>query len=264
MKISIIIPAYNCDRYIRKCVESVKAQTYSDWECIIVDDASTDDTWGKIKELVDGDTRFMAYGRGEHYGAAGARNFGLACTNSPDAIFFLDADDWITPPMLSSLVAIAEKYPDAGRIFTPPIVDYENGKPSHKWRVAMQGRYEASASEPFKNRDYDLGHCTGCLYVLKNIPAELRFPEGVPVFEDMVFNMGLIFAGITTVVSQEGLYHYTRRRGSLVASYYYSKEDDASANEALDTLAAQYGAPKEMATRFHNFLNTAIIGRLIK
>lgn len=60
MRVSVIIPAYNCTQTIERCISSVKAQTYTDWECIIVDDHSTDGSGEMIDVLIDGDSRFKA------------------------------------------------------------------------------------------------------------------------------------------------------------------------------------------------------------
>ena len=263
MKISIILPAYNCAKYIERAIQSVKAQTYTDWECLIVDDGSTDNTYEVADEAIGDDERFLLYGLEEREGASGARNLGIDLAQlNTDAYFFLDADDWIEPTMLEYLVSVAEKYPKAGRIFTAPVIDYEGGSPSRAWLVDMEGLYEADSPFPFKGAAYDIGRVTGCLYIRKNIDADIEFPEEVAIHEDMIFNMGLIFAGISTVVAQPNLYHYTRRSDSLVSSYKYSYNDDEVANAALESLAILYDAPKEMLERFKRFLNMAIIRRI--
>lgn len=261
MKISVIIPAYNNEGYIARCIESVKAQTHTDFECIVVDDCSHDATINKALQARGDDTRFKVLGLARNGGPSVARNEGIKLADS-DALFFLDADDWIEPTILSRLAELAEQHPNCGRIFMPPIVDYEDGSPSRRWIVEMEGGYTPDSPLPFKSPSFDLGHCTGGLYVLHNLPPELSFPEGVPVFEDMIFNMGLIFAGTRLFVAQEPLYHYIRRRGSVVSTHRYTGDEDARANAALSALSLKYHAPEEMYLRFRNFLNRAIMGRL--
>ena len=75
--ISIIIPAHNSEETIERCLLSVKNQTYQKFECVIIDDASSDSTSSKIKAFISDDERFKAYSLRENQGVAGARNKGL-------------------------------------------------------------------------------------------------------------------------------------------------------------------------------------------
>ena len=92
MRVSIIIPAYNVEKYLVKCIDSVKAQTYTDWECLIVDDQSTDGTLDMAHELTDEDPRFAILQTEYNIGIGGARNLGIKHAKGV-AITFLDADD---------------------------------------------------------------------------------------------------------------------------------------------------------------------------
>ena len=76
MIFSIIIPAYNASRYIARCLESVKVQTFTDFECIIVNDGSKDDTLELCQSLTSGDTRFVLVDI-PNGGVSNARNKGL-------------------------------------------------------------------------------------------------------------------------------------------------------------------------------------------
>ncbi len=90
--VSIVTPCYNSSPYIIDCIASVKAQTYSKWEMIIVDDASTDNSISIIRKFIEGDPRFNLISLNENIGAAKARNVGLdLCTGS--YLAFLDSDD---------------------------------------------------------------------------------------------------------------------------------------------------------------------------
>jgi glycosyltransferase involved in cell wall biosynthesis len=89
MKYSVIIPAYNAVRFIREAVESVLLQNYSDWELIIINDGSTDNTLEVSKSLADSDPRIRVFDK-KNEGVSAARNDGLL---AGDYLFFLDADD---------------------------------------------------------------------------------------------------------------------------------------------------------------------------
>lgn len=91
-QVSIITPSYNSSQYIRETVQSVVSQTYSDWELIIVDDGSIDNSDLIIKELVSSDTRIKAFFLKENKGVAFARNKAIS-EASGRYIAFLDSDD---------------------------------------------------------------------------------------------------------------------------------------------------------------------------
>ena len=78
MRFSIVVTAYNVEKYIAECVESLKRQTLSDLECIVIDDASTDGTARVIAESIDGDSRFKAITLPQNSGPSVGRNTGMA------------------------------------------------------------------------------------------------------------------------------------------------------------------------------------------
>lgn len=101
MMFSIIIPAYNASRYIARCIESVKGQTFTDFECIIVNDGSKDDTLALCRSLTDGDGRFIIIDS-PNGGVSAARNKGLEQARG-EYLLFVDADDWVEPTLLEEL-----------------------------------------------------------------------------------------------------------------------------------------------------------------
>ncbi len=98
-KFSIIVPAYNRADCLRNAVQSVLAQTDGDWELIIVDDASTDETLKVAKECAAGDERIQVLALSKNHGAAGARNKGIVLSRG-EFVVFLDSDDRLEPALL--------------------------------------------------------------------------------------------------------------------------------------------------------------------
>lgn len=88
---SIIMPTYNCEKYVAEAVRSILAQTYSDFELIIVDDGSTDKTYQKCQEFIKVEERIRLF-KIEHKGVSAARNYGIKKANK-DYILFVDGDD---------------------------------------------------------------------------------------------------------------------------------------------------------------------------
>lgn len=142
MKFSVIIPLYNKAPYIRKALESVFAQTYTDYELIVVDDGSTDDSARIAEEYIlevkgaensGAETTASRLSplafrliRQANSGVSAARNNGVAQA-SGDYITFLDADDWWEPTYLERMAQLIEDYPEAG-LYACNYVYYKPGK----------------------------------------------------------------------------------------------------------------------------------------
>ena len=111
--VSVVIPTHNASRYIVDALESVFSQTYQDFEIIVVDDASSDDTEEVLKSYADR----VVYIKQSHAGSAVARNRGLL-RSSGKYIAFLDADDLWLPSKLEKQVDLAEQHPEAVLVYT--------------------------------------------------------------------------------------------------------------------------------------------------
>ena len=112
-KVSVIITAHNLDKYLRPCLESVKAQTLADFECLIIDDFSTDGTQeiGEEYDFNVEDTRFSYIRTPSNLKLSGARNYGYQFATG-DYILFLDADDMIAPDTLELLAGALDADPN--------------------------------------------------------------------------------------------------------------------------------------------------------
>lgn len=99
--ISIIIPIYNRGYCLARCLDSVLHQTFTNWECILIDDGSTDDTLSVCQQYVEKDTRFHVYSQ-QNGGVSVARNRGLERALG-DFITFIDSDDWVETDYLQKL-----------------------------------------------------------------------------------------------------------------------------------------------------------------
>lgn len=101
-KISVIIPAYNAEKYLEQCVKSVQSQTYDNIEIIIVNDGSTDRTAEIIERLKEKDSRIRTLHKRKNEGIGAARNSALELVTG-QYVLFLDSDDWIDPNHVSDL-----------------------------------------------------------------------------------------------------------------------------------------------------------------
>ena len=111
--VSVIIPTYNCGKFIQQSIDSVLKQTYKNVEIIVVDDGSTDDTHLKLLQY----GKNITYIRKKNEGSSKARNIGMGCSKG-EYLAFLDADDLWHPRKLEMQVECFQKVPDIGLVFT--------------------------------------------------------------------------------------------------------------------------------------------------
>ncbi len=106
MKVSIVVPVYNVSAYIEKCLLSIINQTYTDIECLIVDDASPDDSISKIEKMTaayEGPITFTIFHHEKNRGISATRNTGLEAAQG-EYVYFIDSDDEISPDCIETLV----------------------------------------------------------------------------------------------------------------------------------------------------------------
>ena len=109
MKIAVVIPAYNGERYVADCIGSLQAQTHADWEAYVMDDGSKDGTLAAVQSFAASDPRIRAW-RQENRGLVATMNALLDKIDaSADFIAFLDIDDFIHPRMFETLLAAADR-----------------------------------------------------------------------------------------------------------------------------------------------------------
>lgn len=106
-KVSIIVPVYNSEKYLSRCIDSILSQTYTDFECLLIDDGSSD----KSPEICDNyakkDSRIKVFHQ-SNQGAAAARNDGI-CRSSGEYLMFCDSDDYVSPFWIERLMNFAQK-----------------------------------------------------------------------------------------------------------------------------------------------------------
>lgn len=128
-RFSIIVPLYNKAPYVRKALDSVVSQTFKDWECVIIDDGSTDGSVDIVREYVHtlqiSDCKLQILSQ-KNSGVAAARNNGVAASTG-EYVCFLDADDWWESEFLEEMDRLIAEYLDAG-IYASNYIYYKPGK----------------------------------------------------------------------------------------------------------------------------------------
>lgn len=111
MRLTVIVPVYNAEKFLARALESVRVQIWTDWECICVDDGSFDGSVELLDKLAKQDARFVVIHQ-SNAGVSAARNAGLDRARG-EWITFLDADDWVEPMLYAQVLARLDEVPTA-------------------------------------------------------------------------------------------------------------------------------------------------------
>ncbi|NLI92082.1 MAG: glycosyltransferase family 2 protein [Peptococcaceae bacterium] len=126
--VSVIMPAYNSEKYIEKAISSVLSQSYSNFELIVVDDGSRDDTAIIVSEIAGRDKRIQFFRNQKNSGVSETRNFGISQAKG-DWIAFLDSDDMWAPGKLEKQIKLIKNKEHANLLFTGSSFIDENDNP---------------------------------------------------------------------------------------------------------------------------------------
>ena len=126
-QISVVVPIYNSEKYLRATLNSLRAQSNADWEGVLIDDGSSDNSAGIARDLVSEDARFHFWQQ-NNTGIAGARNRGLAEARG-ESVLFLDNDDLLEPSALEALSAALGSHSNSSAAYGLPRFVDEKGEP---------------------------------------------------------------------------------------------------------------------------------------
>lgn len=216
--VSLIIPVYNAEKYLRRCLSSAMQQTFQHMEIIAVNDGSTDTSLEICREYEKMDRRFRIINK-ENTGVSDSRNRAIASARG-DYLQFMDSDDWLTPDATESLYYAAQKF-DAdlviadfyrvdGAVFTEKQHIRERGL------LSREDYAEYMMQDP---ADFYYGVLWNKLY-RKSIITEhqLAMDTELRWCEDFLFNLGFIRYAERFTAIQTPIYYYMKRKGSLAST----------------------------------------------
>lgn len=210
MKISIIVPVYKVEKYIRTCIDSVQTQTYSDWELILVDDGSPDKCGDICDEYADKDIRIRTLHK-ENGGLSSARNYALDNNPQGEYITFLDSDDFWHPDYLKTLMTLAQdNSADIVQCGLTRGTDTIFPKIDEKIRVNLYDNHNV-----FLSGAADIIMCAKLFKT--SLWDGIRMPVGL-YNEDDWTTWKLYYRANSIVVTTEKLYYYTYNPSSIMAS----------------------------------------------
>lgn len=219
-KISVIIPVYNVEKYLKECLDSVVNQSFRDIEIICVDDGSTDNSLNILKSYWRHDSRFTIASK-ENGGLASARNAGLKLAKG-EFVYFIDSDDYLGPDALEEIYEISQKNNLDMLIFKLCSFDDETKEKFKDSYLEMEFLNELVGENIFNYKDlgsrmYDLAVTVPGVLFKKDLISDLCFPEGL-IFEDNIFFMEAIFNAERVLFYNKYLYNYRSRKGSISKS----------------------------------------------
>ena len=223
--VSIIIPVYNAQLYIERCLKSLLAQDYEYIEIILINDGSTDKS-GDICEKYALKYKNIKSYTIENKGVSAARNYGMKCMNENGWLMFVDADDYVESDYVSIMVRFAEKYKES-LIGCHSIRENQQGKVMifHKKNNAPESFEMEQKFYSIRDSEKLSGAVWNKIYskeiLLKN---NIQFDEQVKIYEDLLFNITYVNYVKSTYLIANDLYHYVVNKDSAMMSNKFSKE----------------------------------------
>lgn len=215
-KVSIIIPVYNAEKVLVRCLDSVLLQTFTDFELLVMDDGSQDGTAALCDAYAARDARVRVIHK-KNSGVSDTRNQALSLANG-DYIQFLDADDWITPEATALFVHAAEEH--QADLVISDFYRVVDGWTARKGSIAEEGvltREEFAACMAKSPADYYYGVIWNKFFRRDIVEHyHIRMDEKLHWCEDFIFNMEYILHAERIFVLRAPTYYYVKTEGSLV------------------------------------------------
>lgn len=223
-KYSIIIPVYNSEKFLKKCIESITRQTYKNIEIILINDGSTDNSKNIIETYAKRDTRIRSIDIPNN-GVSNARNLGVREANG-DYITFVDADDYIDLNTVEKVDSIIEE-------FSPDVVKYnyitELGNIRKKYNFSIRTskliKKESYDKDvyPFLFSSYDMTNVWNA-FIKSEIAKQYLFDRNLKYGEDSKYMFEILKESDSLYIIEDNLYHYVQNIQSVMNVTNYEKK----------------------------------------
>ena len=212
-KITVIVPVYNVENYLGRCIQSIISQTYRNLEIILVDDGSTDNSGNICDEYAKKDGRIRVIHQ-KNRGLSGARNAGINVATG-NYIGFIDSDDWIDSDMFELLLHYANEH-NADIVQCDTYINYKNGMEKNNYEnlnVRVLDTVQAMKETVYTNTNMSVCNKLFNSFLLKSE----RFDEELYGIEDWELNYRILkkYSSLVSVYVNAPKYHYFMRTGSI-------------------------------------------------
>ena len=236
--VSIIVPVFNREAYISKCIESILCQTYEKLELIIIDDGSEDNTFNICKAFKEKDERIVLIHK-ENGGVSSARNLGLDKARG-EFIAFTDSDDTIDKDMLRFLISKINEYD-----CDIAACGYDNRTEFQEEEESAADKYSQTVLDD-KKQIYEnladiqsgLNWCIWNKIYRYSVIKDIKFDESLAINEDLLFNMDALKKADRVFYTDKVLYHY--RKNNIGLSRNVNSERCKKAIEVMEEVLETY------------------------
>lgn len=252
-KVSVVIPVYNTKKYLRKCVDSVLAQTYDNLEIILVDDGSTDDTGALCDEIAKGFQNIQVIHK-VNGGLSDARNAGMTVATG-EYTCFLDSDDWMDEDCIEEALNEA-KNGNADVVVWGYHTDFhDENERIIKSHDVIPAQFK-NTEKIDENIDVDkiiglCGYAWNKLYKTEIIKNK-QFEKGISLVEDILFNAAVMTENVKASFINKAFTHYIQRQRETLGTKYYPDYLDLKIKtiEADEKILTCWNTPKEIIEKF--------------
>ena len=248
--ISVIVPVYKVEPYLRKCVESIQAQTHRNLEIILVDDGSPDTCGVICDELAAQDARIQVIHK-ENGGLSSARNAGLEIAQG-EYIGFVDSDDWLEPEAYEWLMDMALS--EDVRLVCAGRYDCTSWSGTRQVGLCPSAR-EVISGEELARRIFRWEHVDSAAWdklYHRSLFREIRYPLGV-VSEDVPTTYRIALEAGRVGMLDKPVYNYFHRPGSITTASFSPKalQPSGHTEKVLAHIRQEYPELSDSATYFH-------------
>lgn len=226
VKVSIITPVYNVEKYLDRCIQSVIDQTLKEIEIFLIDDGSSDRSWDIIQKFAKIDKRIVAI-KQDNAGAAIARNRGLELAKG-EYIGFVDSDDYIDSDYFEKLYATAiEKDADIARAYVKAEIETSEGYQISHSTKGYDNFYNVKSKIKVMENKLNLTSSNWLAIYRRSLlqDNDIHFVPEIRTGQDNIFNLHVsYFANKIAFVEDPTYYHMNRRDGSLMTGYNFTAD----------------------------------------
>ena len=257
-KFSVIVPVYNAEKYLKKCIDSILEQTYQNYEIIVINDGSTDNSWKLLEKLYSNNNKIKLINK-KNEGVSSTRNLGIE-KSCGEWITFVDSDDWIEKNTLEEIIKIIDKDKEIEIIFCNLFKNTEDTQIiPHKMinqtiekdkRKLIDTIIAIDYGEKKYGTNFGNCRCIGGKFYKKSLITDnkISFTIDIVSYEDGIFNLELINKSKKIYINEKALYHY-----------YFNDESRTNTPNKEQSVQNKLILEKiELFTNKNNIKNTAI------
>jgi len=238
--LSVIVPCYNVEKYLDKCISSIVSQTYINLEILLIDDGSTDNSGMICDAWQERDKRIQVIHK-QNEGSSYARKTGVEHVTA-DYITFVDADDWIDEDMyLNMMTALISTHSDIAQCgFCYAFEDGSIKRRSFENRNGSFEIFDRMKSVSLILEDKEWGSYMWNKIFKKHLFEHIEFPKGRALFEDLAIVHILFHHASQTVYLRDDYYFYLQRIGSISRSKHIYDNKMKNLNDAYISVYERY------------------------